>query len=144
MSTIEEITDYIANARQRGSESLVGFHWPANQVHYLSDQLDTRMLELDEMRIRRFEYDYESETVYIDIRGESPVHHHVRSGLAGYLNASLAKALYDANDLTIRRLIRSVVDYGTITIDYGNKLLKRSDISFGQTATIPSLVCEVS
>jgi hypothetical protein len=88
VSTIEEIIDYIVNARQSGSESLAGFRWQADQVHDLSEQLDARLLELDELRVRRFEYDYESQTVYIDILGESPAHQLVQSELAGYLDSS--------------------------------------------------------
>lgn len=33
------------------------------------------LVELDEPKIRRFEYDYESETVYIDIMGEPRLHY---------------------------------------------------------------------
>jgi hypothetical protein len=46
VSTIEEITDQIASARQRGSEPFLSFHWQASQAHDLFGQLNARMAEL--------------------------------------------------------------------------------------------------
>jgi hypothetical protein len=143
-STVEEIIDYIVSARQRGSESLIGFRWQAEQVHDLSEQLDAGLLERDESRVGRFEYDYESQTVYIDIMGESRVHQHVQSELARYLDLRLAKERFATDDPQVHGLMQSVKNHGTISIQYGNQLFKQSDICFGQTAAVPSLVCEVS
>ena len=44
-----------------------------------------RLVELDEPKIRRLEFDYESETVYIDIMGESRLHYKVQIGLRDYI-----------------------------------------------------------
>ncbi|KAK4237598.1 hypothetical protein C8A03DRAFT_44569 [Achaetomium macrosporum] len=122
VSTIEEILDHIVSSRQSGTESILGFHWQASQVHDLSEQLDARLVELDQIKIRRFEYDYESETVYLDIMGESPIHYHL---------------LIATDDPAIRRLIRSAEEHGTISIKYEKKLFKQADVSFGRSEPRP-------
>ncbi|KAK4157050.1 hypothetical protein C8A00DRAFT_40532 [Chaetomidium leptoderma] len=102
VSTIGEIVDYIVSARQRGSESLLGFHWQPSQACDLSDQLDARLVERDQPKIGRFEYDYESETVYLDIMGESMLHYMVRIGVRDHITNHLAKLLATTNDPMIR------------------------------------------
>lgn len=144
VSTIEEIIESIVNARQDASESVLSFHWQPSQVDDLSEQLDARLVELDEPKIRRFEYDYESETAYLDIMKESPFHYQVQAGLRDYLKDCLAKLLVATDDTEIRQLIRSAKEQGTASIEYENKLCKQADVSFGQAGTLPSLVCEVS
>ena len=144
ISTIEEVIDYIVSARQRRSESLIGFHWQASQVHDLFEQLDARLVELDQLKIRRFEYDYESETVYLDIMPESQFHYQVQAGLRDYLKTSIWKLLVATEDPTVHGLVQSAKEQGTVSIDYKNKPLKQGDITFGQFGTLPSLVCEVS
>jgi hypothetical protein len=146
VSTIEEILDYIVSSRQNGTDSIIGFHWQASQVHDLDEQLDARLLELDERKIRRFEYDYESETVYLDITGESTLHYQVQAGLRDCIKNRNAKlsALGFIDDPEIRRLIRSIKERGTASIESEGKICKQADVSFGQAGALPSLVCEVS
>lgn len=110
----------------------------------LSEELDARLIELDQPKIRRFEYDYESKTVYLDIMGESLLHYKVQSGLRDYVKNYIAKLLATANDPIIRDSLRSVHESGTANIKSDGRLLKQADISFGQAGTLPSLVCEVS
>ncbi|KAK0659744.1 hypothetical protein QBC41DRAFT_368900 [Cercophora samala] len=105
VSTIEEIIEYIISARHRGSESILSFQWQADRLDYLFEQLDTRLVELDERKIRRFEYDYESSTVHIDIMGESEFHYQVQAGLRDYIKNRLAERIATTDDPTIRRLM---------------------------------------
>ncbi|KAK4098442.1 hypothetical protein N658DRAFT_518049 [Parathielavia hyrcaniae] len=142
VSTIDEILNFIVSSRQIGTESIIGFHWQASQMDDLSGQLDARLLELDQPSIRRFEYDYESETVYLDIMKESPFHYQVQAGLRDHLKDCLAKLLVTTDNTEIRQLIQSAKEQGTASIEYEDKLCKQADVSFGQAGTLPSLVCE--
>ncbi|KAK3305047.1 uncharacterized protein B0T15DRAFT_567150 [Chaetomium strumarium] len=110
-----------------GTGLILGFNWQASQVDDLPEQLDARLIELDQTKIRRFEYDYETETVYLDIMSEFPFHYQL---------------LVATEDTTIRDLIRSAKEQGTASIKDENKLRKQADFSFGQVGTLPSLVCE--
>jgi hypothetical protein len=113
-------------------------------VDDLSEKLDARLIQLDQPKIRRFEYDYESETVYLDIMGESVLHYKVQIGLRDHIKNHIAKLLATANDPTIRDALRSVDEPGTANIKSDGKMFKQADVSFGQAGTLPSLVCEVS
>jgi len=147
-STIEEIIEYIVNTRQHPSaldgQPILGFHWRASEVDELSEQLDARLVELDEAKIHRFEYDYKSETVYLNMMGESTLHYQVQRGLRDYIRSCIAKSLATANDARIRDLLRSIRELGTADIKYESKICKQPDGSFGQADTLPSLVYEVS
>jgi hypothetical protein len=125
---------------------IIGFHWQASQVRDLSEQLDARLLELDQIKIRRFEYDYESETVYLDVMGESEFHYQVQAGLRRYIENRIAElsALATIDDPEIHSLIRSVKERGTFLMEYGDKICKQADVSFGPVGSLASLVCEVS
>ncbi|KAK4034167.1 hypothetical protein C8A01DRAFT_49404 [Parachaetomium inaequale] len=144
VSMIDEILDYIVSSRQSDTESIFGFHWQASQVDNLSEQLDARLVVLNQPKIRRFEYDYKSETVYLDIIGESVLHYKVQIGLRDYIKNHIAKLLAIANDPTIRDSLRSIDEPGTANIKSDGKIFKQADVSFGQAGTLPSLVCEVS
>ncbi len=151
-STIEEIIQCISDTRQDAynrefaGQLILSFHWQASQVDELFEQLDARLAELDEPKIHRFEYDYESETVYLDIMGESELHYQVKAGIRRYIEDRLAElvTLATMDDPEIRRLIRSIKERGTVLIKYESKIRKQADVSFGQAGTLPSLVCEVS
>ncbi|EAQ85494.1 predicted protein [Chaetomium globosum CBS 148.51] len=127
VSTIDQIVDHIVNSRQSGTESIIAFHWQASHVHDLFEQLDAKLLELDQLKIRRVEYDYESGTVYLDIMSESPFHYQVQAGLRDHLKASLGKLYADTKDPAIRNLIRLVEEQGTARIGVDGKLLKQAD-----------------
>ncbi|KAK4148419.1 hypothetical protein C8A00DRAFT_47698 [Chaetomidium leptoderma] len=134
-STIEEIIQYIVNTRQdlstrncdRAGESILGFHWQASGVDELFEQLDARLVELDELKIHRFEYDYKSETVYLDIMGDSRLHFKVQIGLRGHIKNHIAKSLATTNDARIRDLLRSIDEPGTAVIKYESKIYKQPD-----------------
>ncbi|KAK3897135.1 hypothetical protein C8A05DRAFT_48129 [Staphylotrichum tortipilum] len=151
-STIEEIIKYIVNTRQGLSthdcncvgESILGFHWQASEVDKLFEQLDARLAALNEPKVHRSEYDYESETVYLNIMGESTLHYQVQSGLRDYIMGRIAKLFATATDPTIRGFLASIKELGTADITYQSKIHKQADVSFGQGDNPPSLVCEVS
>jgi hypothetical protein len=145
VSTIGEILDYIVESRQRGADSILCFHWQADQVHDLAEQLDASLLDLSQW-IRRFDYDYKSETVYLDIMPESKFHYHVRAGLRDVLHNRLDElaAKLDTDDPETSHLIDSIDEPGRAQIEYENKLYYQPDAAFGPFDTLPSLVCEVS
>ncbi len=149
-STIEEIIQCIFDTRQDAhnrefaGQLTLAFHWQASEVDELSEQLDARLVELDEQKIRRFEYDYKSETVYLDIMGESTLHVKVQNGLRDYIKNQILKWRATAIDTRIRDLFRSIDEPGTADIKYESKIRKQPDGSFGQAGTLPSLVFEVS
>ncbi|KAK4155045.1 hypothetical protein C8A00DRAFT_42278 [Chaetomidium leptoderma] len=130
--TFDKIIDYIVDAHHHRNESILSFSWPANQVHDLSERLDNRLAELDQLKIRRFEYNYISGTVYLDIMDETTFHYQVQAGLRDYLRYSLAELLVATDDTQISQLIRSIWERGTADIKYENKLCKQADVSFGQ------------
>ncbi|KAK4095954.1 hypothetical protein N658DRAFT_511624 [Parathielavia hyrcaniae] len=127
VSTIDQILDHIVNSRKSGTESLIGFHWRASHVNNLFEQLDARLLELDQPKIRRVEYDYTSKTVFLDIMGESPLHFKVQIGLRDYIKDHICKLLVTASDPMIRTLLRSIDEPGTANIESDGKLLKQAD-----------------
>ncbi len=158
-SAIEDIIKYIINTRQDvgahdcdcdcdcASKSILGFHWQASEaseIDELFERLDARLVELDEPKIHRFEYDYESETVYLDIMSESRLHSNVQIGLRDHIKNHILKWRTKANDARIRDLFKSIAEPGTAVIKYERKIHKQPDVSFGQADTLPSLVCEVS
>ncbi len=151
-STIEEIIQCISDTRQDAynrefaGQLILGFHWQASQVDELLEQLVAKLAERDEHKIHRFEYDYESETVYLHILGESELHYQVQAGIRRYIEHRLAElaALATMDDPELRHLIRSIKERGTFLIKHESKICKQADVSFGQAGTLPSLVCEVS
>ncbi|KAK4150538.1 hypothetical protein C8A00DRAFT_46103 [Chaetomidium leptoderma] len=136
-STIEEIIEYIDNTRldlsahdcDCAGKPILGFHWQASKVDELFEQLDARLAELDEPKIRRFEYDYESETVFLDIMGESELHYQAQAGLRRYIENRIAElpTLATMDDPKIRHLIRSIEERGTFFIKYKSKIRKQAD-----------------
>ncbi|KAH6634951.1 hypothetical protein B0J18DRAFT_471916 [Chaetomium sp. MPI-SDFR-AT-0129] len=96
-STVKEIIEYIVKTRQdlwaadhfsHGGELLVRFHWQASkagEVDKFFNSLNAALLDRDHPKISRFEYDYESETVYLDIMPESRLH----SGIQYRLNCHI-------------------------------------------------------
>jgi FMN phosphatase YigB (HAD superfamily) len=150
VSTIGEIIDYIVNARKNASElyhyqlPIVCFHWQPSRVRDLDEQLHRTLIEVDEMKIRRFEYDYESETVYLDISPQSSLQYQVQAGIRDHLKDWLTRLVVATDSTAISELIESAEGLGPYTMEYGNKLYKQADVSFVTAGTLPFLVCEVS
>ena len=149
VATIEDVIEYIVKARQNlsarhwGREPILSFHWQASQVHDLSEQLDARLVEIDQPKIHRFEYDYEFETVFLKMC-ESKLHYKTQIGLGDHIKNHIAKLLATANDPRILHSLRSIDEPGTALIEYEGKICKQPDVSFGPVGPPPSLVCEVS
>ncbi|KAH6618358.1 hypothetical protein B0J18DRAFT_459390 [Chaetomium sp. MPI-SDFR-AT-0129] len=154
LSTFEQIIDYIVKTHQDlgsydfacAGELILSIHWrvaEASDVAELGRRLDFRLLELDQPKISRFEYDYESETLYLEM-GSSILHARVQIGLGDSIHDRIVKWCATANDIRVRKLFKSIVEYGTADIEYKRKLYKQADLSFGPHWTLPSLVCEVS
>lgn len=147
---MEEIIQCILDTRQDAyncefaGQLILGFHWQARKVDELFEQLDARLAELDELKILRSEYDYESETVYLNIMGESTLHFRVQSGLRDHIKNQILKWRATADDARVRDLFRSIDEPGTASIKYESKMRKQPDGSFGLAGTLPSLVFEVS
>ena len=150
-STFEEIIECIINTHENtaddddwGSQPLLCFHWDdASQAPDLSERLWLTMRQMDKPKIWRFEYDYASKTVFLKI-ADSEFRCQVHMGLDKYINIFIQKAKLMGNDLSLRRLIRSVHNRLHILVAYDGKLCKQPDISFGRIWEVPSMVCEVS
>lgn len=150
-STFEEIVECVINTHKNtmgssdwGSQPLLCFHWDdASQAPDLSERLWLTMRQMDKPKIWRFEYDYASKTVFLKI-ADSEFRDQVHRGLSDYINFFIRKAKFTGNDLSLRRLIRSVQDHLDILIAHDDKLCKQPDISFGRIWEVPSMVCEVS
>jgi hypothetical protein len=149
VSTIDEIINHIAGARnnasgfQWGIVPILSFHWPASQLHEF-DQLDARLVEIDQPKLRRFEYDYVTGIVYIDIMPESPLHARFKAAICEDLRVSLAELFAVTSNATIRQLIESIGEHGTASIKLEGKLHKQADISFAQAGNLPLFVAEIS
>ena len=148
-STVDEIIECILDAHRRsieaddlGSLPLLCFHWHASQIHALDQQLTARLYETHQTGISRFEYDYKSKMVFLELC-ETRLHSKVRWGLRDHIK-DIQTSLAMANDSGFLSLLRSVDDFGSATISIENKLLKQPDISFAKIGALPSLVCEVS
>lgn len=127
VSAIEEIIDYIVSSRQRDSDPFVSFHWQPSQVRDLFDELDARMVELGGCRIRRFEYDYESKTVYLDVGYGSAMHAEVQFDLSDQLRSRVAQFCIDTGDSTIRHLAQSNIFFKHTTLmEYEGKSVQAS------------------
>ena len=148
-STFDEIVDNIVRAGG-GFKELLGFHWKAKQLPGLPDRLNAGLAERDDLPCRRFEYHYESETVYIDIFGETPLEQELNAGLCGHIENQIAKLPSQIASLPatihpqIRRLVRTITKNDTAFLEIENKIRTQIDVSFGQAGALPSLVCEVS
>jgi hypothetical protein len=142
--TLDEIANYIVDAHHQANEAILSFPWPASEAPNLAQRLDDRLVGLGQPKVRRFEYDYKSGLVYLDIMGESEFHYQVQAGLRDYLKNGVAELLCTTEDATLCQQIQSFKERGTFSIEYEGKLCKQADVSFGYAGTLPSLVCEVS
>ncbi len=152
-STFDEIVDDIVRAGG-GFKELLGFRWKAKQLPGLPERLAAGLAEQDDLPCRRFEYHYESETVYIDIFSKTLLEQELDAGLCGYLESLIAKLPYQiarlpvvVDDPQVRRLVtlvRTITKNDTAFLEIENKIRTQMDVSFGQAGALPSLVCEVS
>ena len=132
----------IARARD-GHKTLLGFYWKANQMPGLPERLDAGLFRSGEMQIRRFEYHFESETVYIDLFGGVRFQLEAKAGFRAYIENQIAKLPAIIDDPEIRHLVRSIKKNTTV-LDIAHKLRTEIDFSFGQAGSLPSIICEVS
>ena len=116
-----------------------------SEVSDLGHSLDLQLVELDQIKVRRMEYDYKSGLVHLDIRYESSFHYHVRYGLCDYLRRDSVAALFGAtNDPALGQQIRDLSNCSHALIEYEGKLFQQADLSFCLPGALPSLVCEFS
>ncbi|KAK4033874.1 hypothetical protein C8A01DRAFT_49609 [Parachaetomium inaequale] len=125
--TLDEIAKYIVDARRQANEAILSFPWPASEALDLAQRLDDRLVELGQRKVRRFEYDYKSGLVYLDIKGESEFHYQVQAGLRDYLKDGVAELLGTTQDATLRQRIRFFMERGPFLIKYEDKLCKQAD-----------------
>ncbi|KAH6848104.1 hypothetical protein B0I37DRAFT_446234 [Chaetomium sp. MPI-CAGE-AT-0009] len=131
--TVEEIVDYIVKVRTDGTESIVSFHWQPSEVELLLAQLQARSMELD-FEIRRFEYDYEGETVYLDITSDTELLDQVQDGLRCFLQNCLNELAADIHNPETRQLTRRIWARNISIIQYEGNICKQADLSFERKA----------
>lgn len=142
-ATVEQIVGHILSARTCGTESIISFHWQPSGVDGLFKELGSWLKELSEFDIRRFEYDYESETVYLDITEETELQYKVQASIRGSIQKCLNDMVADMDDSAIRQLIEGIKEGGASLMKYEGKIYKQADVSFGRLDCLPSLVCEI-
>lgn len=143
--TFDQILQFIVDARRRNADSIITFHRPAELVRDLDLRLANRMRELDLVKIRRFEYDYESEVVYIDIKLETSLHAIIAQDSGTLAVTGISNLIPTINDAAIRLRLKGVINRSTSRINVHGKILKQPDWALGcVTDKLPSLVCEVS
>ncbi|KAK4145968.1 uncharacterized protein C8A04DRAFT_35263 [Dichotomopilus funicola] len=152
-STVKEIIEYIVKTRQdlwaaghfnHGGELLVRFHWQASkagEVDKFFNSLNAALLDRDHPKISRFEYDYESETVYLDIMPESRLHSGIQYRLNCHIWDQIRNQIATERNISIRHFLKSIRGFGTATISDEEKIYSEPDFSFGQAKSLlPSLI----
>jgi hypothetical protein len=144
--SIDEIVQHIVDAYRDRTESILSLHWPADAPGDLCARIDEKLVELDQIEIRRFEYDYQSGIAYIDIMAETSLHFQMLVGTHNYAEISLARFVATIPDDALRqRIVCEILDFGTVRIEKEAKLLKQGDFAFSSVKNkLPSLVGEVS
>ncbi|KAJ4287900.1 hypothetical protein N0V88_007520 [Collariella sp. IMI 366227] len=107
--TLDKIAKYIVDAHHQANEAILVFPWLASEVPSLTHHHDDRLVELDQPKARRFEYDYQSKLVYLDIMSESEFHYQFQAGLRDYLKDGVTELLGATEDPTLRKRIRAIV-----------------------------------
>ncbi|KAH6628189.1 hypothetical protein F5144DRAFT_492561 [Chaetomium tenue] len=130
--TFDQIVAYIVDARRRGTESVISLPYPADPAWDLGERLDEKLVDLDELKIRRFEYDYQSGIAYIDIRPETSLHSEFLYRAQQYFLSSLARYTVTIQDAALRqRIIKHIRNLGTSRIAVEGTILKQADFAFG-------------
>jgi hypothetical protein len=144
--SVDQIVQHIVNAHRDGTESIISLHWPADAAWDLGVRIDEKLVKLDQIKIQRFEYDYQSGIAYIDIMPETSLHFQMLVGTHNHIEISLARFIGTISDAALRqRIVREILDFGTASIYKEQKILKQGDFAFGTFKNkFPSLVGEVS
>ena len=144
--SFDQIVQHIVNAHRDGTESIISLHCPADAALDLATRVDEKLVELDQNKIQRFEYDYQSGIAYLDIMPKTSLHFQMRVGTHNYTEISLARFLAKMPDAALRkRITGEILNFGTADIKKEEKILKQGDFAFGTTKNkLPSLVGEVS
>jgi len=144
--SIDEIVQHIVDAHRNGTESILSLRWPADAPWDLYTRINEKLVELNQIEIRRFEYDYKSDIAYIDIMKETSFHFQMLVGTHNYAEISLASFVATIPDDALRqRIVREILDFGTASIEKEAKILKQGGFAFGSVKNkLPSLVGEAS
>ncbi|KAK3363735.1 hypothetical protein B0T25DRAFT_470020, partial [Lasiosphaeria hispida] len=140
------IIQYIVNARREGTESLISLHYPASKAYDLAVRLERKLTQLDQDKIRRCEYDFESGILYLDIMPVRPLHYVVQEGVKVDLRGSLAALIPAIDDAKLRHRVSQVLEMGEVDIRRQGKIWKQGDISFCEPGSgrLSSVVGEIS
>ncbi|KAH6612912.1 hypothetical protein B0J18DRAFT_470263 [Chaetomium sp. MPI-SDFR-AT-0129] len=139
--SIDEIVQHIVDARRDRTESILSLHWPADAPGDLCGRIDKKLVKLDQIKIRRFEYDYQSGIAYIDIMTETSLHFQMLVGTSNYAELSLARFVATIPDDALRqRIVGEILNFGTASIEKKAKILKQGDFAFSSVKNkLPSL-----
>jgi len=144
--SFDQIIQHIVDAHRDSTESIISLHCLADAARDLCARINEKLVELDQIKIHRFEYDYESGIAYIDIMVETSLHFQTLVGTRNYSEIEFARFIATIPDPAHRqRIVREILDFGTTSIEKEDKILKQGDFSFGSIKNkLPSLVGEVS
>ncbi|KAH8882406.1 hypothetical protein GQ53DRAFT_812107 [Thozetella sp. PMI_491] len=101
----------------------VVFHWPAAEI-------DALFLRLEALPARHTDYDYRSETVHIDMTGESEMHYLVQSGLRALMETAIAAFRVTIDDPEVCRRMACVRERGTADIKQPGAFIYQADVAF--------------
>ena len=141
-----DIIQHIVDARHEGTESLISLRYPASKAYDLAVRLDRKLARLDQIKIRRCEYDFDAGILYLDIMPESTLHYAVQESVKIDLRESVATLIPTIDDATIRDRMSKVLEMGHVDIRRRGKIWKQGDVAFRETGSgrLSSLVGEIS
>jgi hypothetical protein len=142
--TFDQIVQCIVDARDRDAQCFVTFVWPEEQLDDLESRLGDRLLQLDTVAPQRFEYDFQSKTVHLDMT-ETTLHGQFALFSALHFMSALGRLVPSIQDAAIRLLLKAIINFSTRRLGLKGKLRRQADWAFGPaTHDLPGLVCEVS
>lgn len=142
--TFDQIVQCIVDARDRNAKCFVTFGWPEEQLDNLESRLDDRLRQLDTIAPQRFEYDFQSKTVHLDM-AETTLHSQFGCFSALLFMFAIDRLVPSIQDPAIRLLLKAIVNFTTRRLSLKGKLRRQADWAFGRaTDHLPALVCETS
>ena len=149
--TFEQVLAHLDSvSRDPTRRGPVVFHWPITELNGLV--FNSRIVTLCESHeIRKFDYDYSTQTVFFDTMGQSRLHYKVQKGLRDFLEEAIEDLAESIDDPTMKLRLENVSEDGTAEIVMPGRLQASADVSFTETLSavhpvqrsFPSFVCEI-
>jgi hypothetical protein len=141
-----DIIRHIINARREGTESIISIRHPASDAYDFAERLEDKLIQRDQIKIRRCEYNFDTGILYLDIRGEGPLHALVVDGIKINMREGVTGLIPTIHDATIRDRMSKVLQLGHVDIMRSGIIWKQADVSFYDMGSgrLSSVVGEIS